>query len=123
MLATANATLSLSGREPAGSACGAAAWSHWSPWSCWRGGAADEPAGYALPCAADRLSAQRPVRRVETGALRALGTAPPRTRSPLRRKAAMTAVGASVAGALASAVPLAFAGMELLGCPWPVGPL
>ncbi|WP_190394358.1 ABC transporter permease [Nocardiopsis quinghaiensis] len=80
-------------------------------------------AGYVLLSVANRLSAQTLRRRAETDALHAVGMTPPQIRSLLRREAAMIAVGAVVAGVLASAVPLVFAGMGLLGRPWPDGPL
>ncbi|PDP88830.1 ABC transporter permease [Glycomyces fuscus] len=80
-------------------------------------------AGYVLLSVANRLSAQTLRRRAETDALRAVGMTPAQVRSLLRREAALIAVGAVAAGVLASAVPLAFAGMGLLGRPWPGGPL
>lgn len=72
---------------------------------------------------ANRLSAQTLRRRTETDALHAVGMTPVQIRSLLRREAALIAVGAVVTGVLASAAPLAFAGMGLLGRPWPSGPL
>lgn len=79
-------------------------------------------AGYVLLSVANRLSAQTLRRRAETDALHAVGMTPAQVRSLLRREAVLIAVGAVVAGVLAAAVPLAFAGMGLLGRPWPGGP-